>query len=222
MKSRERVKEIMSRLEISIPDPRSELNYSSNFELLTAVMLSAQTTDKRVNEVTAVLFQKANTPLQMMELGEENIFSIIKSIGLARTKSHNLAETARMLHNDFQDEVPHTFEDLIKLPGVGGKTARVVLNVGFGEPVIAVDTHIHRVANRLKLSSSQNPDKISLDLSKVLQGCDLTYAHHYLLLHGRRICRARNPLCTTCTLNDLCTCRDKQKILKQSKKAGSD
>ncbi len=211
MNKKQRVQEILARLKISISDPKSELNYSSVFELLVAVMLSAQTTDQRVNEVTKILFKEANTPLTIANLGEEQLFERIKSIGLAGSKTRNLIKTCQILHEKFNDEVPSTYQELISLPGVGGKTARVVLNVGFNEPVIAVDTHIKRVAQRLKLSASSDPDKISTELTKIIPQDDLLHAHHYLLLHGRRICKARNPLCIACTLFDLCSSSDKIK-----------
>ncbi len=211
MTKKEKFKIILERLSLVIPNPKSELNYHSAFELLVAVILSAQTTDARVNMVTPELFKVASTPLQMANLGAEGILSYIRTVGLAGSKSRNLAATAALLHEKFNDEVPDTFEELISLPGVGAKTAKVVLNVWFNQPTIAVDTHIHRVANRLGLSKSQNPDTISEDLTKIVPSEFALKAHHYLLLHGRHVCKARTPLCQGCTLTDLCRSKDKIK-----------
>jgi len=209
MKKIERMNEIMKRLKQSIANPKSELNYSSIFELLIAVMLSAQTTDQRVNESTNKLFKIANTPTGIIEIGETTLLSYIRSIGLAKSKSHNIIETCHILHEKFNDTVPNNYEDLLTLPGVGSKTAKVVLNVGFGKPVIAVDTHIKRVSNRLNLSKNSDPNKISEDLIRIIEDQDKLNAHHYLLLHGRYTCKARTPNCKECVLNDLCTCKDK-------------
>lgn len=201
---------IMERLAEAIPEPRSELNYNSPFQLLAAVLLSAQTTDRRVNEVTPALFAAAPDPESMAALGPEGIYQHIRSLGLAGGKSRNLAAAALQICQRFGGRVPDTFEDLTSLPGVGGKTARVVLNVGFGRPEIAVDTHILRVSRRLGLTVSSLPDQVSRDLAGLIPEQHLLNAHHYLLLHGRHTCRARSPLCQHCCMQDLCTSPDRK------------
>lgn len=216
MKKKERMSEIMKRLEQRIANPKSELNYSSIFELLIAVMLSAQTTDQRVNASTDKLFKIANTPIGIIELGQTNLLFYIRSIGLAKSKSHNIIETCHLLHEKFNDLVPNNYEELLTLPGVGSKTAKVVLNIGFGKPVIAVDTHIKRVSNRLNLSKNADPNKISEDLIKIIDDQYKLNAHHYLLLHGRYTCKARTPNCKDCVLNDLCTSKDKYSSVKNT------
>ena len=148
----------------------------------------------------------------MAALGHEGIFGFIKTVGLAGSKSRNLAATSAIIHEKYQDQVPSGFEDLVALPGVGSKTARVVMNVGFGIPVIAVDTHIRRVAMRLELTKSDSPDRISDELAGIIPDRYLLHAHHYLLLHGRYTCAARNPACGACCLNDLCPSRDANQI----------
>ena len=181
----------------AIPEPKAELQYGSVYELLTAVMLSAQATDKSVNAVTGELFRLAPTPERMLELGEERVRDIVKTVGLANTKARHIIEAAGILVSEFNGEVPETIEELVRLPGVGEKTAKVVLNVGFGKGVIAVDTHILRVARRLGLSSA-----------KTTPTDYIRNAHHYLLLHGRYTCKAQRPLCGSCALRDLCRSAD--------------
>jgi len=191
-----------------IPEPKAELKYGSVYELLTAVMLSAQATDKSVNAVTGELFSKAPTPQKMLELGEESVRDIVKTVGLANTKATHIIEAAKILVSEFGGKVPETIEDLVRLPGVGEKTAKVVLNVGFWKGVIAVDTHILRVAHRLGLSDAKTPSGVSKDLEEITPSEYIRNAHHYLLLHGRYTCKSQKPLCGSCPLAALCRYRD--------------
>ena len=192
----------------AIPEPKAELQYGSVYELLTAVMLSAQATDRSVNAVTGELFRLAPTPQRMLELGEERVRDIVKTVGLANTKAKHIIEAAGILVSEFHGRVPETIEELTRLPGVGEKTAKVVLNVGFGKGVIAVDTHILRVAHRLGLSSAKTPAGVSMDLEEITPSLYIRNAHHYLLLHGRYTCKAQRPLCGSCALRDLCRSAD--------------
>ena len=187
-----------------IPEPKAELKYGSVYELLTAVMLSAQATDKSVNAVTGELFSKAPTPQKMLELGEESVRDIVKTVGLANTKATHIIEAAKILVSEFGGKVPETIEDLVRLPGVGEKTAKVVLNVGFGKGVIAVDTHILRVAHRLGLSQSKTASGVSKDLEEITPLEFIRNAHHYLLLHGRYTCKAQKPVCGSCPVAAIC------------------
>lgn len=188
----------------AIPEPKAELQYGSVYELLTAVMLSAQATDKSVNAVTGELFRLAPTPERMLELGEERVRDIVKTVGLANTKARHIIEAAGILVSEFNGEVPETIEELVRLPGVGEKTAKVVLNVGFGKGVIAVDTHILRVARRLGLSDAKTPSGISKDLEEITPSEFLRNAHHYLLLHGRYTCKSQKPMCRKCPVAAIC------------------
>ena len=188
----------------AIPEPKAELHYGSVYELLTAVMLSAQATDKSVNAVTGELFRRASTPEKMLELGEESVRDIVKTVGLANTKAKHIIEAAEILVSEFGGRVPETIEDLVRLPGVGEKTAKVVLNVGFGKGVIAVDTHILRVAHRLGLSDAKTPSGVSKDLEEITPAEFIKNAHHYLLLHGRYTCKSQKPLCGDCPVAVLC------------------
>ena len=188
----------------AIPEPKAELKYGSVYELLTAVMLSAQATDKSVNAVTGELFSKAPIPEKMLELGEESVRDIVKTVGLANTKARHIIETAKILVSEFNGNVPETIAELVRLPGVGEKTAKVVLNVGFGKGVIAVDTHILRVAHRLGLSSAKTPSGVSKDLEKITPPEYIRNAHHYLLLHGRYTCKATKPHCPNCPVSCIC------------------
>ena len=192
----------------AIPEPKAELKYGSVYELLTAVMLSAQATDKSVNAVTGELFSKAQTPEKMLELGEESVRDIVKTVGLANTKARHIIEAAGIIVSEFNGKVPETIAELVKLPGVGEKTAKVVLNVGFGKGVVAVDTHILRVAHRLGLSQSKTPSGVSKDLEEITPPEYIRNAHHYLLLHGRYTCKSQKPLCGSCPLAALCRYRD--------------
>jgi endonuclease III len=201
--------EFFRRLRKANPHPKSELDYASPFELLVAVILSAQATDKSVNLATAKLYPVANTPEAIAKLGEAGLIEYIKTIGLYRMKAKNVVETCRRLLADHGGQVPRTREELEKLPGVGRKTANVVLNVAFGEPTMAVDTHIFRVANRTGLAPGKDPLAVELKLMQAVPGEFRLHAHHWLILHGRYTCLARKPLCPTCIVNDLCAFKEK-------------
>lgn len=192
------------RLKAENPNPNSELVYRNHFELLIAVMLSAQATDASVNKVTAKLFQYANTPEAFLALGETRLKNAIKSIGLFNTKAANILKTCRILVEKYGGEVPRSREDLESLAGVGRKTANVVLNTAFGAKVIAVDTHVFRVANRTGLAVGKTVAAVEAGLMKNVPDAYLLHAHHWLILHGRYTCRARNPLCQHCVVADLC------------------
>lgn len=192
------------RLKAENPNPNSELVYRNHFELLIAVMLSAQATDASVNKVTAKLFQYANTPEAFLALGETRLKNAIKSIGLFNTKAANILKTCRILVEKYGGEVPYSREDLESLAGVGRKTANVVLNTAFGAKVIAVDTHVFRVANRTGLAVGKTVAAVEAGLMKNVPDAYLLHAHHWLILHGRYTCRARNPLCQHCVVADLC------------------
>lgn len=195
---------LFTRLQAQNPKPTTELNYLSPFELLIAVILSAQATDKSVNQATARLFAVANTPQAILELGESDLKSFIKSIGLFNNKARYILETCRILLTDYQGEVPNRREDLEKLPGVGRKTANVILNTAFHQPTIAVDTHIFRVANRTGLAPGKTVLEVEKQLLTVVPSRYQQHAHHWLILHGRYVCVARKPHCTTCCIADLC------------------
>ena len=201
---KELARKVYEALSKAIPKPKAELKYGSVYELLTAVMLSAQATDKSVNAVTGELFMKAPTPEKMLELGEDSVRDIVKTVGLANTKARHIIEAANILVSEFNGKVPETIEALVRLPGVGEKTAKVVLNVGFGKGVIAVDTHIFRVAHRLGLSQSKTPSGVSKDLEEITPEEYIRNAHHYLLLHGRYTCKAQKPLCGKCPIVRIC------------------
>jgi len=204
-----RREEIFRRLKSLNPAPATELEYRSPFELLVAVVLSAQATDKSVNLVTPRLFERASTPAAMLALGQEGLEAYIKTIGLYRTKAKNLLAACQILLERHGGEVPRTREALESLPGVGRKTANVILNTAFGEPTIAVDTHIFRVANRTGLASGKNVTEVE---NKLLKTVPLPYrkdAHHWLILHGRYVCKARKPECPACPIRDLCDYRHK-------------
>ncbi|WER44806.1 endonuclease III [Cupriavidus sp. WKF15] len=191
------------------PAPTTELEYSSPFELLIAVLLSAQATDVGVNKATRRLFPVAHTPQQMLELGEEGLIGYIKTIGLYKTKAKHVIETCRILVEQHGGKVPPDRAALEALPGVGRKTANVVLNTAFGEPTIAVDTHIFRVANRTGLAPGKNVQIVEDKLLKVVPREFLHDAHHWLILHGRYVCKARKPECWHCVIEPLCEFRDK-------------
>lgn len=195
---------LLEQLSCDFVNPKSELNFSSPYELLCAVVLSAQTTDEAVNKVTPMLFAKASTPSMMVELGEERIGQIIKTIGLWKAKAGYLAKLSRILAKDYGGEVPDSFDELIKLPGVGSKTAKVVLNVAFNQPTVAVDTHIFRVANRTGFCLGKNAKEVEDRIVPLIEEKFLLKAHHLLLLHGRYVCRAKSPKCDTCSICALC------------------
>ena len=194
-------------LKAANPQPASELEYTNVFELLAAVLLSAQATDAGVNKATRRLFAVANTPARMLALGVDGIMQHIKSIGLFRNKARNLHETSRLLIERHDGQVPRSREALEALPGVGRKTANVVLNVAFGEPTMAVDTHIFRVANRTGLAPGKNPLEVELGLLKRVPPAYRIHAHHWLILHGRYVCVARRPLCEECAVAAFCDSR---------------
>lgn len=191
------------------PEPRTELEYSSNFELLTAVLLSAQATDVGVNKATRKLFPVANTPQAILDLGLEGLESYIKTIGLYRSKAKHLMETCRILVEQFNGEVPSTREALETLPGVGRKTANVVLNVGFGQPTMAVDTHIFRVSNRTGLAPGKTPLEVEKQLLKRVPAKYAVNSHHWLILLGRYVCQARKPKCWECLVSPYCDFKPK-------------
>ena len=202
-------REIFARLRAANPAPRTELNYRSPFELLVAVILSAQATDKSVNKATAALFRAANTPAALLSLGVDGLSPYIKSIGLYNSKAKNLIATCRLLLDRHAGAVPSSREELEQLPGVGRKTANVILNTAFGEPTIAVDTHIFRVANRTGLAPGKTERAVEEKLLKFVPPEYLKDAHNWLILHGRYVCTARNPACPTCPIEDLCEYRHK-------------
>jgi endonuclease-3 len=207
--------EFYRRLAESNPAPETELEYVNPYTLLVAVALSAQATDVGVNKATRSLFAKVKTPRAMLELGEDGLKQHIKTIGLYNTKAKNVIAAAHILVDEFGGEVPRNRDALEKLPGVGRKTANVVLNVAFGEPTIAVDTHIFRVANRTGLAKGKAPLAVELKLEKVTPEPFLTHAHHWLILHGRYICKARTPECWRCPVIDLCAYKPKTPAPKQ-------
>ena len=196
-------------LDKSIKNPKTSLKYRNRFTLLTSVVLSAQCTDLNVNNVTKIIYKKYYTPKHFVNLGINKIRNLIKKIGLFNNKAKNLYNLSKILLEKYQSKVPNKFEELISLPGVGRKTANVVLNAAFNEATIAVDTHVFRVANRTGLSDGDNPDKVEAQLLKILPKQHIKKAHHLILLHGRYICKARNPLCKTCVINKICLYKEK-------------
>lgn len=196
--------EIFDRLAREIPEPTTELVYSTPFELLIAVVLSAQATDKGVNKATAKLFAAANTPEAILALGEPGLKSYIKTIGLFNSKAANIIKLCRLILDKHDGRVPESRADLEALPGVGRKTANVILNTAFGHPTIAVDTHIFRVANRTRLATGKNVLEVERKLDKVVPKQHKKDAHHLLILHGRYTCTARKPKCSSCIILDLC------------------
>ena len=203
------VREIFLRLQAANPNPTTELVYHSPFELLIAVILSAQATDVSVNKATAKLFAVANTPETILALGLDGLKSYIKTIGLYNSKAANILKTCQILIEQHHSQVPHNREALESLGGVGRKTANVVLNTAFGEPTIAVDTHIFRIANRIGLADAKTVDGVEQQLLKIIPSQFKLDAHHWLILHGRYICIARKPKCTECLLRDLCQFQEK-------------
>ena len=205
-------REILERLARERPAPQSELVWHNPFELLIAVMLSAQTTDQKVNAVTPALFARAPTAAARAAMTAADVESYIKTLGLFRSKAKHAVETAGILVRDYQGQVPQSIKDLVKLPGVGEKTAKVVMNVAFGKPYVAVDTHIFRVAHRTGLvreANGRTPTEVGAFLEKHLPEDLLLNAHHWILLHGRYCCTARNPHCTECPIADLCEYKEK-------------
>jgi endonuclease-3 len=198
------IEEAFRRLQAALPEPKGELQYINPFTLLVAVVLSAQATDAGVNKATPALFAAADTPEKMAALGEARVQDFIRTIGLFRTKAKNVVALSKMLLAEHGGEVPRTREALEKLPGVGRKTANVVLNIAFGEPTIAVDTHIFRVGNRTGMAPGKDPFEVETKLEQVVPDQYKRHAHHWLILHGRYICLARRPLCERCVIADLC------------------
>jgi endonuclease-3 len=203
------VEHLFATLQSIDPEPKTELNYSTPFELLIAVLLSAQATDVGVNKATAKLFPIANTPEAFLKLGEEGLKKYINTIGLYNSKAKHAIQTARKLVDEFNGEVPRTRKELESLPGVGRKTANVVLNVLWGEPTMAVDTHIFRVANRTGLAPGKTPLEVEKKLLQVIPKKYMKYAHHWLILHGRYTCTARKPKCHACPINQECQWAEK-------------
>ena len=202
--SRTEIEEAFRRFEAAMPEPRGELEHINPFTLLVAVVLSAQATDAGVNKATPALFSAADTPQKMAALGEARVQDLIKTIGLFRTKAKNVVALSRKLVEEHGGEVPRVREALEALPGVGRKTANVVLNIAFGEPTIAVDTHIFRVGNRTGMATGKTPLEVEMKLNEVVPPKYRLHAHHWLILHGRYICVARRPLCERCLIADLC------------------
>ncbi|NLK44744.1 MAG: endonuclease III [Tissierellia bacterium] len=204
MLSKEEIKEVLDRLLKEFPDAKAELNFTNSFELLIATILSAQCTDVQVNKTTSVLFKKLKSPEDYIKLSEEELGKMIKSCGFYKTKSKNILASCRILIEKFNGQVPGSLEDLITLPGVGRKTANVVLSNAFDTPAIAVDTHVFRVSNRIGLANSKNVLDTEKDLMENIDREMWSKAHHLLIFHGRRICKARKPLCHICPVTEFC------------------
>lgn len=202
--SKDKVILLFERFKEKNPKPTTELIAPNNYTLLVSVVLSAQATDKSVNKATESLYKKVDTPEKMLELGEEGLIEYIKSIGLYRAKAKNVIALSKLLVENFNSSLPRTREDLMSLPGVGRKTANVILNVVYGEKTMPVDTHLLRISPRIGLSFGTNPENIEKDLLKIIPDEYMEHAHHWLILHGRYICTARNPKCKECPINDIC------------------
>lgn len=207
--TRAEIEDIFERFAAKSPEPKGELEHSNVFTLLVAVVLSAQATDAGVNKATRPLFRVADTPEKMLALGEDKVREYIKTIGLYRNKAKNVIALCRRLIEDFGSEVPEDRDILEQLPGVGRKTANVVMNVAFGHPTMAVDTHVFRVSNRIGLSKGKTPLAVEKDLLKKVPERFGVHAHHWLILHGRYICKARKPECAHCIIRDICRFKDK-------------
>lgn len=203
------VGEVISLLASEYPDAKPELNFNSEYELLVAVILSAQCTDERVNKVTKDLFKEYNTPEKMILLSVSELSKIILPCGLNNSKAKHIIEASKSIVNDYNGKVPNTFEELIKLPGVGRKTADVMVSVAFKGDAIAVDTHVFRVSNRIGLTKADTPYKTELGLMKVIDKNLWSKSHHYLIFHGRRVCKARKPDCENCIIKNLCRYKNK-------------
>ncbi|MFN7038599.1 MAG: endonuclease III [Alphaproteobacteria bacterium] len=200
----QKIEEIFSRFKESNPNPKTELTFINEYTLLVAIVLSAQATDVSVNKATKSLFEEVKTPESMVNLGEEKLKTYIKSIGLYNAKAKNVILLSKKLIEEFNSKVPANYNDLKSLPGVGSKTAKVLLNCAFEHPTIAVDTHVFRVSNRIGLTSAKNALKAELQLEAIVPDRWKNYTHHWLILHGRYICKARKPECVKCRINDLC------------------
>ena len=200
----EEIKEIFERFKKENPNPTSELKWTNSFTLLVSVVLSAQATDKSVNKATESLYKIADTPQKILSLGEDNLISYIKSIGLYKSKAKHIIALSKMLISEFDSKIPDNLEDLIKLPGVGRKTANVVLNVLFNKPTMPVDTHLLRISPKIGLAQGSTPLEIEKSLCARIPQEYMNHAHHWLILHGRYVCTARNPHCENCLINDIC------------------
>lgn len=198
------LKNIFKTFSIKIPNPKTELEYKNIFTLAIAVILSAQATDISVNKATKNLFEKYTTPEEFLELGEEGLKEYIKTIGLYNAKAKNIIALCKILMKEYNSQIPENFELLIKLPGIGRKTANVILGCGFGHPTIAVDTHVFRVSNRIGLADGKTPEQVEKQLLKKIPDKWKKYAHHWLILHGRYICKAKKPLCDICFIKNSC------------------
>ncbi|MBL4803918.1 MAG: endonuclease III [Alphaproteobacteria bacterium] len=207
--SKDAVHEFFARLHKENPSPKSDLEWTNAYTLLVAVTLSAQATDAGVNKATKELFKIADTPQKMLDLGIDGLKEHIKTIGLYNNKAKNVIAMAEILVNEYDGEVPQTRDELVKLPGVGRKTANVVLNIVFKQPTMAVDTHIFRVSNRTGMAKGKNPDQVEQALLKVVPDEFALHAHHWLILHGRYTCKARTPDCGSCIVYDLCNFKEK-------------
>ena len=207
--TKDQIFEFFRRLAEDNPEPETELEYGNNFQLVVAVALSAQATDTGVNKATRALFERVKTPQQMVELGEEGLKEYIKTIGLFNSKAKNVIALSQMLIDDFGGEVPADRDALTRLPGVGRKTANVVMNCAFGQETFAVDTHVFRVGNRTGLASGKTPEAVEAKLEKRVPQPFRRHAHHWLILHGRYVCKARTPECWRCPVADLCSYRKK-------------
>ena len=207
--NKKKASQLIELLNKSIKNPKTSLKYRNRFTLLTSVVLSAQCTDVNVNNVTKSIYQKYYRPEHFVDLGISKIKKLIKKIGLFNTKAKNIYYLSKILSDKYQGKVPDKFEELILLPGVGRKTANVVLNALFNKPTIAVDTHVFRVGNRTGLTNGKNPEQVENQLLKILPKKHIKKAHHLILLHGRYICKARNPSCKECAINKICLYKDK-------------
>ncbi len=203
------IETFFSRLESADPEPKGELDYSNIYTLLVAVVLSAQATDVSVNKATKALFEKADNPADMIKLGETNLKQHIRTIGLFNTKAKNVMALSRRMLETFDGKVPETREELETLPGVGRKTANVVCNIAFGQPTIAVDTHLFRLGNRTGIAPGKTVLEVEKKFEKRVPKLYLRHAHHWLILHGRYVCKARKPECLACIVNDLCNYKGK-------------
>ena len=208
---KENIQKFFEVLQAANPEPKSDLEYTNIYTLLVAVVLSAQATDKGVNKATGALFKKYDTPQKMLKLGEGGLKDYIKTIGLYNGKAKNIIALSQILVDDYNGDIPRTRDDLVKLPGVGRKTANVVLNIAYGEETFAVDTHIFRVGNRTGLAPGKTVDQVEEKLEKSVPAPYRKHAHHWLILHGRYICKARTPLCGQCPVYAVCGFKDKKK-----------
>ena len=207
--SGEDIREIFRRFSVQRPEPKGELDHVNPFTLVVAVALSAQATDAGVNRATRDLFKVADTPEKMLALGEERLIGYIKTIGLFRNKAKNVIALSQRLVDEFGGEVPRTREELVTLPGVGRKTANVVMSMAFGIPTLAVDTHVFRIGNRMKLAPGKTPDEVEEAFLRIIPEDYLFHAHHWLILHGRYCCKARKPECERCVIADICKAPEK-------------